>query len=124
MRVFAGHKISSLDELKEGGAKEIIIQESPLQICKEHKEPTKIYCFDCSCLICRDCTIKVHFGHNHEFIKIAAPGMKTNLLWQLNPLKKEKVSLLYAMKEVQFTQSEVKAQGDSVSSVIKSPCNM
>ena len=122
MKIFTGHKISSLDELKEGGAKEIIIQESPLQICKEHEEPLKIYCFDCSCLICRDCTIKVHFGHNHEFINIAAPGMKTNLLLQLNPLKEEKVSLSHAMKEVQSTQSEVKAQGDSVSSVIKSWC--
>ena len=122
MKVFAGHKISCLDELKDGGAKEIVIQEPPLQRCKEHEEPTKIYCFDCSCLICRDCTIKVHFGHNHEFIKIAAPGLKTNLLQQLNPLKEEKASLLHAMKEVQFTQSEVKAQGDSVSSVIKSLC--
>ena len=124
MKVFAGHKISSLDELKEGGAKEIVIQEPPLQICKEHEEPMKIYCFDCSCLICRDCTINVndHFGHNHEFIKKAAPEMKTNLLQQLNPLKKEKVSLLYAMKEVQSTQSEVKAQGDSVYSMIKSSC--
>ena len=120
MKIFVGHKISSLDELKEGGAKEIIIQEPPLQICKEHDEPMKIYCFDCSCLICRDCTIKVHFGHNHEFIKIAAPG--TNLLQQLNPLKEEKASLSHAMKEVRSTQSEVKAQGDSVSSVIKSSC--
>ena len=124
MKVFVGHKISSLDELKECGAKEIFIQEPPLQICKEHEEPMKIYCFDCSCLICRDCTINVkdHSRHNHEFFKKAAPEMKTNLLQQLNPLKEEKVSLSRAMKEVQFTQSEVKAQGDSVYSLIKSLC--
>ena len=75
--VFAGHKVTSLDELKEGGAK---MMDPPLQMCKERDEPMKIYCFDCSCLICRDCTINVtinindHFGHNHKFIKKAAPA--------------------------------------------------
>ena len=59
MKVFAGHKIASLDELKEG-AKEIIVEEPPLHVCKEHDEVMKIYCFDCNCLICRDCTIEDH----------------------------------------------------------------
>ena len=121
LKVFAGHKVTSLDELKEGGAKEIIIKEPPLQMCIEHDEPMKIYCFDCSCLICRDCTINVndHFGHNHKFKK-AAPEMKKNFLQQLNPLKEEKLNLSHTMEEVQSTQAEVKTQGDSVSSIIKS----
>ena len=122
MKVFASHKISSFDELKEGGAKETIIKEPPLQMCIEHDEPMKIYCFDCSCLICRDCTINVndHFGHNHKFIKKAAPEMKKNFLQQLNPLKEEKVSLSHTMEEAQSTQAEVRTQGDSVSTIIKS----
>ena len=116
MKVFVGHKITSLDELKEGGAKEIIIQEPPLQMCKEHDEPMKTYCFDCNCLICRDCTINItdHFGHNHKFIKKAAPEMKKNLL------KEAKVSLSRVMKKVQSTQFEVRTQGDAVTNVIKS----
>ena len=122
MKVFAGHKISSLDELKEGGTKEIVVQEPPLQVCKEHEEPMKIYCFDCNCLICRDCTINItdHFGHNHKFIKKAAPEMKKSFLQQLKLLKDAKLSLSRVTKEVQSTQFEVKAQGDAVTNTIKS----
>ena len=120
MKVFSGHKISSLDELKEGGAKEIVVQEPPFQVCKEHEEPMKIYCFDCNCLVCRDGIVTDHFGHNHKFIKKAAPEMKKNLLQKLNLLKETKLSLSHVMKEVQSTQFEVKAQGDAVTNIIKS----
>ena len=41
MKVFARHKITSLNELKEG-LKEIIIEESPFQVCKEHDEAASI----------------------------------------------------------------------------------
>ena len=115
---FPGHKVVTLDELKEGGAKEIVKQESPLQTCKEHDESMKIYCFDCSSLICRDCTIKDHKDHNHEFIKKAAPVMKKNLIQQLEPLKEVQANLLHAVEEIQTTKSEIEAQGDSVANEI------
>ncbi len=37
VKFFAGHKTVTLDELKEGGTGEIIVQESPLQMCKVHE---------------------------------------------------------------------------------------
>ena len=119
MKVFAGHKIASLDELKEG-AKEIVMEESPLQMCKKHDESMKMYCFDCSLLICRDCTVKDHFGHNYEFVKECAPEMKKKLVTHLEPLKKVKVELSHAVEEIQTTQHEIEAQGDSVADHINS----
>ncbi len=120
MRTFAGHRTITLDELKEGWAKEIMKDEPPLKMCIKHDEPMKIYCFTCSCLICRDCTIKDHFDHNHEFIKSAAPETKKMLIQRLDPLKKVDVSLSRAIEEIQTTKSEINAQGDSVSNEIKS----
>ena len=121
LRVYAGHKTVTLDELKEGGAGEIVLQESLLQMCTKHDEPMKIYCFTCNCLICRDCTIeKSHFGHNHEFIKSTAPETKEKLIQHLDPLKKVDVSLSHAVEEIQTTKSEIEAQGDSVANEIKS----
>ena len=117
MKVFADHKIASLDELKER-AKEIVMEESPLPVCKEHEEPMKMYCFDCSLLICRDCTIKDHSGHNHEFVKKSAPEMKKKLIADLEPLRKVKVELSLAVEEIQTTQHEIEAQGDSVANHI------
>ena len=117
MKVFAGHKIASLDELKEG-VKEIIMEESPLQVCKEHDEVMKIYCFDCNCLICRDCTIKDHLGHSYKFIKKSAPEMKQKLIKQLDPLKEVKIDLSCAVKEIKSTKCEIEAQGESVANDI------
>ena len=63
MKTFAGHKVSTPQELKEGGAKEIIAAKSiaaksiPSPMCKVHEEPVKIYCYDCKTLVCRDCII-------------------------------------------------------------------
>ncbi len=121
IKSFAGHKTVTLDKLKEGGAGEIVIQESPLQMCTKHDELMKIYCFTCSCLICRDCTIdKDHSGHNHELIKSTAPETKEKLIQHLDPLKKVKVSLSHAVEEIQTTKSEIEAQGKSVANEIKS----
>ena len=47
----------------------------------------KFYCFDCSCLICRDCTVEDHLGHKYQSIKKAAPGLKTSLKERLSPLR-------------------------------------
>ena len=63
MKTFATHKVVTLEELKEGGAKAIPLKEAPLSMCKDHDEQLKIYCFDCNHLICRDCIIYDHAGH-------------------------------------------------------------
>ena len=110
LKIFAGHKTVSLDELKQGGAKDIVVPEASLKMCEKHDEQMKIYCFDCNCLICRDCIIKDHNGHNHEFIKEAAPKVKKELLEQLDPLKKVCVNLSQAVEEINITKSEVKVQ--------------
>ncbi len=109
MKPFAGHKTVTLDELKEGGAKEIMKEEPSLQMCTNHDELMKIYCFTCSCLICRDCTVIHHAGHKYNFIKMSAPKTKEMLIQHLDPLKKVDVSLSHAVEEIQTTKCEIKA---------------
>ena len=121
-KAFPGHKISTLEELKEGGAEEILIQEPSHEACKVHDQPKNIFCYDCDILICRDCTIKDHFGHNHEFVKVAGPETKKMLIRQLEPLRKSQRSLSCAIKEIQTTIAEVEDQGGSVANTIKCSC--
>ena len=123
LKVFSGHKTVSLDELKKGGAKDIVVPKAPLKMCEEHDEQMKIYCHDCSCLICRDCIIENHNGHKHEFVKKAAPKVSKELLEQLNPLKKVGVKLSHAMEEIKTIKDEVKFQVDTVSKKIKTSFN-
>ena len=79
MKVFASHKVVTLQELKEEGAKAIPLKETPPSMCIDHDEQLKIFCFDCNRLICRDCIIYDHAGHTSEFVKKSAPRYKKTL---------------------------------------------
>ncbi len=95
-----GEELNRTDS--EGGA-------STLQLRTKHEEPMKIYCFTCCCFIYQDCTIdKDHSGHNHVFIKSAAPETKKKLVQHLDTLKKVEMSLSHAVKEVQSTKINVR----------------
>ena len=119
MKGFAGHKTSSLDELKEGGAKEVLVQEPTLQTCNLHDELKKFFCFDCSCLICRDCTVKIISDTNISPSRRQLPEAKKRLTQHLDPLRETRVTLSCAVKEIQTTRSEVEAQGHSVATRIE-----
>ena len=123
MKVFAGHKTSFLDELKEGGAREFITPEPTLQTCKLHDEFMKFYCFDCSCLICRDCTVEDHLGHKYQSIRKAAPEVKDKLSQHLQPLREIKDGLLCAVKEVHTIRTELEAERHAVVERIETLCD-
>ena len=119
MKVFAGHNVVTLQELKEGGAKEIPLKEGPAQMCKVHDEPLKIFCFDCNHLICRDCIIHDHAGHTFEFVKISAPQYKKTLKESLAPLAKIQTNLSAATREVEKVEREVFEQNKVVAGTIE-----
>ena len=118
-KVFPGHKVSTLEELREGGAEDIVIQAPSVQSCDVHEQPMNIYCYDCKSLICRDCTIKDHLSHNYDFVKATAPKIKQKLLQQLDPLRESCSNMLRAVDGVHATISEVEDQGKSVTKQIK-----
>ena len=85
--VFPGHKVSTLEELREGKVEDIVLQQPSFTSCPGHDQPMNMYCYDCKCLICPHCTIKDHVGHKFEFLKKAAPEMKKQLSQQLDSLR-------------------------------------
>ena len=119
MKAFASHEVDSLEDLKQGRAREIAVKEPPIKKCHTHEEPLMIYCFDCNSLICRDCTVTAHRDHNFEFSKVAAPITKKKLLEELGPLRELSASLSRAVEEVQTTKQNVAAQGEAVANSIQ-----
>ena len=119
LKPFAGHEVSSLEDLKEGGAREIVAKLPPPPTCKVHEEQAKIYCYDCKSLICRDCVVKDHKEHEYEFVKKAAPETKKKLTEQIVPLNEIQVSVRNAVKNVEETKSEIAAMGGSMITSIK-----
>ena len=114
IKVYARHTISTLEELKQGGAQDLHIEEIPPPKCEVHEEAKKLYCFDCSQLICRDCIVIDHAGHKYEFVKKAAPETKKKLNECLTPLKKLGSSLQHAVERVRDAKTAVKANGQSI----------
>ena len=119
-KMFDGHEVVSIQDLKEGRAKaDITIKEPSPAKCLVHQELLKVYCFDCDLLICRDCTMKDHRDHNYEFTAVAAPKTKEDLMKELEPLRK----VVGSLEEVQMTKQEIEVQGDSVTNTIHGSLN-
>ena len=119
LKMFVGHKIVTLQELKEGGAKAIPLKEAPPPMCKDHDEQLKIYCFDCNHLICRDCVLYDHAGHKSEFVKKSAPQCKKTLKENLAPLAKIQTNLSAATIEVEKVEREVSEQHKAAAGTIE-----
>ena len=114
MNMFAGHVVSTLEELKQGGVKELSVVDTPAQKCPDHDEPLKIFCFDCKQLICRDCVIFEHAGHKSAYVKKAAPETRKKLAEHLSPLKNLLPDLSTAVNQVRATKQEIQAEGKLV----------
>ena len=120
LKPFLTHEVSSLEDLKQGRAKPIVVKEDPVSVkCPDHDEPLVIYCFDCDTFICRDCTLRDHRDHNFEFSKKAAATTKSNLLEKLEPLNTQSSNLSCAVEEVRTTKQKLEAEQDIVANTIK-----
>ena len=119
LKIFSGHKISTIEELKQGGAREIVAELPPPPTCKVHEEQAKIYCYDCKSLICRDCVVKDHKEHEYEFVKKAAPQTKKKLTEELVPLNQIQARVRSAARNVEEKKAEVGTMGECMTSSIK-----
>ena len=119
MNVYTSHRVSTLEDLKKGGAKDILVKEAPPPKCPEHDEPMKIICFDCNRLICRDCTVIDHNGHKFNFLKKCATKTRKSLHNSLTPLRKVQANITSADKKLVATKAQVDAQEKEVCHAIK-----
>ena len=114
LKVFAGHKVATLDELKKGGAKHVPLKEAPPPNCPEHDQIMKLFCFDCECLICRDCTLIDHNGHSYNFLKKCATEARKTLRDSLTPLRRVRANIAGANKKLAGTKTQVGSQEEEV----------
>ena len=119
MKVFDGHKILSLDEVKKARAKDVLTQNPPTKKCQLHDELLKIFCFDCNRLICRDCAVKDHRDHDFEFNHVAATKKRNELIESLKPLREMASCLSLTVEDIQTTEHLLAAQGQSVANKIE-----
>ena len=113
-RMFSGHKVSTLEDLKKGGAKNIPLKEAPPPKCSEHDEPMKIICFDCNRLICRDCVLYDHREHKSSFVMKCAFESRKTLRESLAPLRMVQADIAGAEKKLNATEAQVDIQKNEI----------
>ena len=114
VKVFSGHKVSMLEDLKKGGAKNIPLKEAPPPTCSDHDELMKIFCFDCNCVICHICVLYDHQKHKSTVIKKCAPESRKTLRDSLAPLRKVQADIAEAEKKLNATEAKVDTQKNEV----------
>ena len=119
MKAFVGHEITSMEQLRVGGARTIPAPEAPSKKCKTHDEVVKLYCYTCSQLICRDCVIDDHADHDREFVKKAGPRSREKLRESAAPLRQATAEITAAAADVQAEKREVAENLASVSTTIQ-----
>lgn len=117
-KVFAGHVMASFDELKKGGIKFAV--EPLTEVCTTHDEPMKVFCQDCECVICRDCTLVDHAKHRFDFIKNTAYKTKAELGKELVSLKEYTERMVQTMTKIRETKDEVQSQAKAVANTLHS----
>ena len=114
LKAFSGHKVSMLEDLKKGGAKNIPLKEAPPPKCSDHDELMKIFCFDCNCVICHICVLYDHQKHKSTVIKKCAPESRKTLRDSLAPLRKVQADIAGAEKKLNATEAQVDTQKNEV----------
>ncbi len=113
----ASHHICSLDEIRHidlspSSAPMSAKNDDILYVCGKHREPLKLYCFDCEEVICRDCTVtkKDHRDHNFLFIYEVIERERASLSECLGPLKEMKEKVMVCFNQAKAYEQELVAR--------------
>ena len=86
---FTSHDVVDMDRVK-GDASKCVPLKKVIQFCSKHgDQQLRLYCETCDDLICHDCTVKLHQGHQYDLISDAFEGHKADIVASLGPVKKQ-----------------------------------
>ena len=80
------------------------------KMCAKHNDPLRLFCFDCNCLICRDCTVFDHKTHTYKFVSKASAECRDLLVKKMAPLAAARQRYAVATQRTKSIISEVESQ--------------
>ena len=105
------HQIVPISDLQSEAASLIPPTKGKAMPCKKHPENVlKIYCETCNELICNDCTIRLHQGHQYDLVSDTFPKHKQELVNQLEPVKHHLVTVNQALSNFDARSKEIHDQ--------------
>ena len=110
IKIWKTHKIITLDEV-QAQASNLIPPKKSVSYCPRHPETAlKIYCETCSVLICTDCTIRLHQGHNYDLVGDVFIKHKEEIVSGLKPVKEKIDKVQHALKAFDTRAKEINDQ--------------
>ena len=118
---FAGHEISSLEDIEKEVAA-LVPPKKVVMTCSKHpNEQLKLYCETCNELICRDCTVKAHCRpeHQYDLVNDCFQKHKDAILKSLQPTKRNLGIVSEAITEVNARSDRLETRGEQTKERIR-----
>ena len=107
---FSAHEVMSMDQLK-GDITKHVPPKKVTHFCLKHKDQElRLYCETCEELICHDCTIRLHQGHQYDLISDTFEGHKADITASLEPVEKQIGLVSDRLKQLDVRCTEINEQ--------------
>ena len=111
---FVDHTVISLDEVARTAFQLPSIKPEVTMKCSSHAKSLKIYCETCHDLICSDCTIRIHKGHEYDLINDTYDKHRQTIESSLEPVREQIVVVTDAVTALTQREKEITHQGETV----------
>ena len=111
---FLDHTVISLDEVARTAFQLPSIKPEVTMKCSSHDQPLKIYCETCHDLICSDCTVRIHKGHEYDLISDTYDKHRQIIESSLQPVREQIVVVTEALITLTHREKEITHQGETV----------
>ena len=115
-----GHSVSSLEELRESGARAFPMKPFPPSGCFcGSGAAVSTFCSDCRQLACENCAAAKHCDHRADPIKKAASQARRQLQQCLFPLRIAGQQLAESLAKIRNAEREIASQGEDAERTIR-----
>lgn len=117
---FSSHKIISMEQLYRVDSKELVPPKGRVLYCDDHEgKEVDLYCTTCEEVICFQCTIEKHKGHQHEVISETFEKHKAEILASLEPLGKNVSAMTNVVQQLKKKSHDLDNQQSVSEDVIR-----
>ena len=111
---FVDHVVISLDEVARTAFQLPSIKPKVTMKCSSHGKSLKIYCETCYDLICSDCTVRIHRGHEYDLVNDTYDKHRQIIESSLQPVREQIVVVTEALTTLTHREKEIIHQGETV----------
>ena len=108
------HIVINLDEVACTAFQLPSIKPDVTMNCSSHEKPLEIYCETCHDLICHNCTVRIHKGHEYDLVSDTYNKHRQIIESSLEPVKEQIVVVTEALTTLTQVEKEITHQGETV----------